>query len=568
MLWLTDTVNTLGLLLLLGGPVYRLLSAPAWSDPATAETLGRRVFIVMAAGLGLFLVTSLMTISARNPVFTHTLLASVFFVAWLIAEQPNFGVVRILAACSGIGLLAIQVQASHAFGEPGVIAMAGSALHWLAAAAWGGAALHIALQPRPAVVTAEPGRFCDSLRRRWAWFSLVALGALAVSGGLLGYIHIHNVDALNTSTYGTAYKLKLLVAAALLLTLSRHLFVSVAAKHDASPDTAPAHVRRVAAVEALVVVALAAASGVLASTTPPSLGPFLNPQTWVIGDAPGDVRLALQPVAGRSSQVRFEISAAENAPPLPDSARVRLTMVTATGDAGQRDIEALPIGQSTFYAEAVLARPGDWIIELAIDLPDGTSRDIQDNVHLPGPPLQSDMVPTLYLATIGYTPANVLTFVTGLLLLGTAAWSVRLALRRAAPAWLMPLGFVSALGGGFLVLSVMFVKTYPSSFWPNPQPYTANVIREGDMLYREHCAECHGLAGKGDGPWAVATRGSIPDLTAPHMDTHTDGEMYWWNRYGIPSLDMPALGERIGDDENWKIINFVRSLRHGMPPEN
>ena len=52
------------------------------------------------------------------------------------------------------------------------------------------------------------------------------------------------------------------------------------------------------------------------------------------------------------------------------------------------------------------------------------------------------------------------------------------------------------------------------------------------------------------------------------MDTHTDGEMYWWNRYGIPSLMMPALGDELGDDDNWKIINFVRSLRHGMPPEN
>jgi len=31
---------------------------------------------------------------------------------------------------------------------------------------------------------------------------------------------------------------------------------------------------------------------------------------------------------------------------------------------------------------------------------------------------------------------------------------------------------------------------------------------------------------------------------------------------------MPALGDELGDDDNWKIINFVRSLRHGMPPEN
>ena len=60
---------------------------------------------------------------------------------------------------------------------------------------------------------------------------------------------------------------------------------------------------------------------------------------------------------------------------------------------------------------------------------------------------------------------------------------------------------------------------------------------------------------------------SIPDLTSPHMDTHTDGEIYWWIRYGIPSLEMPGYEDVLTDTENWTVINFMRSLRHGVPDE-
>ncbi|NNC78112.1 MAG: cytochrome c [Woeseiaceae bacterium] len=52
------------------------------------------------------------------------------------------------------------------------------------------------------------------------------------------------------------------------------------------------------------------------------------------------------------------------------------------------------------------------------------------------------------------------------------------------------------------------------------------------------------------------------------MDSHTDGEIYWWIRYGIPSLEMPPLGDELSDSEIWTTINFVRGLRHGTPPEH
>jgi mono/diheme cytochrome c family protein len=36
---------------------------------------------------------------------------------------------------------------------------------------------------------------------------------------------------------------------------------------------------------------------------------------------------------------------------------------------------------------------------------------------------------------------------------------------------------------------------------------------KGPDLYRAHCAPCHGLDGKGDGPMAPALKAKVPDLT-------------------------------------------------------
>ena len=77
--------------------------------------------------------------------------------------------------------------------------------------------------------------------------------------------------------------------------------------------------------------------------------------------------------------------------------------------------------------------------------------------------------------------------------------------------------------------------------------------------------ECHGDTGRGDGTWALQNRGRIPDLGSSHMDVHTDGEIYWWITQGIPSLDMPPLGNEIQEVDRWNIINYIRSFRYGVP---
>ncbi len=54
---------------------------------------------------------------------------------------------------------------------------------------------------------------------------------------------------------------------------------------------------------------------------------------------------------------------------------------------------------------------------------------------------------------------------------------------------------------------------------PNPSPEVKKVpvhqnnMVQGALLYRNYCATCHGMAGKGNGPAAPALKTAPPDLT-------------------------------------------------------
>jgi putative copper export protein/mono/diheme cytochrome c family protein len=572
--WLIETANFAGLLLLLGAAAQRYLLAGVFADQSSTlrPPFLRRMLILMIIGLAVLIATSFFAL--QEPVFSaaQLMLAGLFFVAFYLNERVHARGLQVVALIAGLVLIGLQAISSHAADESGSLPIVSNAVHWLAAVAWGGGLLHFLLLPWSAR-SGNDGQHGEAMAlaaRRWATLSFIALALLAISGGLLAFTHIHNADAMNTSVYGAAFKFKAGLAALLLITLSLQRLKSVPACRDAASaedlDFVLGRLRRLLGVESLLLAGLIVASGILATSKPPGLAPFLNPQTWNVAADDIPLTVEVQPVSGRLSQARLEISAATPEFRFAEGTRVVFSMTMPASGAGQSDVEALPIGPAAFLGEVVLAMPGDWRLDLALYRP---GRDVSlaaYSVTLPGPPLEDDMRAYLNFSTISYSPANLITFFVGLLLIATATWSIRIALSNRAPLWMMPAGLVNIVLGGFLVLSVMFVKTYPSSFWTNPQPFTTEVVKHGDVLYRQHCADCHGLTGRGDGPWAIEDRGSIPDLSSPHMDSHTDGEMFWWIKYGIPSLDMPALGNELSTADNWAVINFIRSLRHEIPP--
>lgn len=91
----------------------------------------------------------------------------------------------------------------------------------------------------------------------------------------------------------------------------------------------------------------------------------------------------------------------------------------------------------------------------------------------------------------------------------------------------------------------------------NPYEKDPKSVAEGQGIYREHCAECHGDSLKGD---------VGPDLTAHLKYGETDKDLYTSIAEGRPD-GMPGFGSRLGRDRIWKILAYVDSVReYGAKP--
>jgi mono/diheme cytochrome c family protein len=90
-----------------------------------------------------------------------------------------------------------------------------------------------------------------------------------------------------------------------------------------------------------------------------------------------------------------------------------------------------------------------------------------------------------------------------------------------------------------------------------------SIDAEGDTLYQNFCATCHGPAGAGDGP--VGRRIGAPPLLSARARGFSDGYIYSIIRYGRGI--MPRYGDKVYDPtDRWAIVNHVRKLQAAAPP--
>lgn len=78
------------------------------------------------------------------------------------------------------------------------------------------------------------------------------------------------------------------------------------------------------------------------------------------------------------------------------------------------------------------------------------------------------------------------------------------------------------------------------------------------------CVMCHGKDGDGKGETAKDMKLSIVDFTDPNtLKDRTDGEIFYIIKNG--HQDMPPEGPRVKVEENWDLVNYVRSLAKKKP---
>ncbi|MGH9792560.1 MAG: c-type cytochrome [Candidatus Acidiferrales bacterium] len=92
----------------------------------------------------------------------------------------------------------------------------------------------------------------------------------------------------------------------------------------------------------------------------------------------------------------------------------------------------------------------------------------------------------------------------------------------------------------------------------NPAPNSPETLAEAKALYVEHCANCHGDGGAGDGGEAMMYDPPPADFTDARMKNIRDGELF----YKITKGDkpMPSFERDLTDDQRWKLVHYVRTF--------
>lgn len=93
----------------------------------------------------------------------------------------------------------------------------------------------------------------------------------------------------------------------------------------------------------------------------------------------------------------------------------------------------------------------------------------------------------------------------------------------------------------------------------NPVKPTPESIARAKKWWTIDCVMCHGKDGNGKGETAQEMKLNIVDFTNPAtLKDRTDGEIFYIIKNG--HQDMPPEGPRVKTEENWDLVNYVRSL--------
>jgi mono/diheme cytochrome c family protein len=85
---------------------------------------------------------------------------------------------------------------------------------------------------------------------------------------------------------------------------------------------------------------------------------------------------------------------------------------------------------------------------------------------------------------------------------------------------------------------------------PNPVKSSPESLARAKKWWGLDCAMCHGISGDGKGDTAT-------------LKDKTDGELFYVIKNG--NDDMPPEGARVKTQENWDLVNYVRSLAKKKP---
>jgi mono/diheme cytochrome c family protein len=85
----------------------------------------------------------------------------------------------------------------------------------------------------------------------------------------------------------------------------------------------------------------------------------------------------------------------------------------------------------------------------------------------------------------------------------------------------------------------------------NPLAKDAEAVAAGEVLFEEHCEECHGNRGMGGK--------KAPSLRAPEVQNATPGAIFWILTNGVVRKKMPVWS-KLPEPQRWQLVSYIKSL--------
>ena len=94
----------------------------------------------------------------------------------------------------------------------------------------------------------------------------------------------------------------------------------------------------------------------------------------------------------------------------------------------------------------------------------------------------------------------------------------------------------------------------------NPLPNNPQVASQGQQIFLQSCAICHGTDGHGQTTLGQGMYPPVMDLTSPHVQHWDDSEMFWIVQNGVRMTGMASWKGAISPDDTWKLVIFIHQL--------
>jgi cytochrome c oxidase cbb3-type subunit 3 len=98
-----------------------------------------------------------------------------------------------------------------------------------------------------------------------------------------------------------------------------------------------------------------------------------------------------------------------------------------------------------------------------------------------------------------------------------------------------------------------------SASWVMAQSYTGSP-KNGEKIFQQHCASCHGTTGDGLGPDIKELIVPPANFRAVKSRTKTDMELYLAIKQGVLFSPMHGWADRLTDQEIRDVLRYIRSL--------